>query len=145
MSMKNHHKTKIQIGTFCHKCRKDNFYGNTQSLASQICYCKPSVMTSLSSYNTRRKHLQDNPDLQFHDSGTDPFPFLVRKRKDCPNSSNLVTPKTKEVQFLGAPAAGSQSSILLDTMNGDVDDVNSRHYESWRRWSFFWSTQFHQH
>ncbi len=50
-----------------------------------------------------------------------PFHFLVRKCKDRPNSSNLVTPKTKEVRFLGAPAAGSQSSILLDTMNGDVE------------------------
>jgi hypothetical protein len=80
-------------------------------------------MISSSTNNTRRKHQQDNPDLHIHASGMDPFSFLVRKRKDCPNSSNLVTTKTKQVQFLGAPDAGSQSSILLDAINGDVDDV----------------------
>jgi hypothetical protein len=47
-------------------------------------------MTSMSPNNTRRKHQRDNPDLQFHDSGTNPFLYLVRKCKDHPNSSNLL-------------------------------------------------------
>jgi hypothetical protein len=97
---------KIQIGVFCYKCGKDNFFsGNTQSLSSHVCYCKPtSLITSSSINTTKRKHQRDNPSVQFHDAGTDPFSFLVRKRKHFPKDLNLVTPKTKKVPILGTHA-----------------------------------------
>ena len=115
---------KIQIGVFCHKCGKEDFSGNTQSLSSHIRYCKPtSLITSSSINTTKRKHQQDNPSIQFHDAGTDPFSFLARKRKHFPNSLNLVTPKTKKVPILGTHAAVSQSSSIFNTTNGKVNDL----------------------
>ena len=115
---------KIQIGVFCYKCGKDDFSGNTQSLSSHVRYCKPtSLITSSSINTTKRKHQQDNPSVQFHDAGMDPFSFLVRKRKHFPKDLNLVTPKTKKVPVLGTHAALSQSSSIFDTTNGKVNDL----------------------
>jgi hypothetical protein len=75
----------VRIGVFCYKCGKEDFSGNTQSLLSHVCYCKPtSLITSSSINTTKRKHQQDNPSIQFHDAGLDPFSFLVRKRKHFP-------------------------------------------------------------
>jgi hypothetical protein len=107
---------KIRIGVFCYKCGKDNFSGNTQSLSSHVRYCKPtSLITSSSINSTKRKHQRDNPSVQFHDSGTNTFPFLVRKRKHFPKDLNLVTPQTKKMPVLGTHAALSQSSSIFDT------------------------------
>ncbi len=123
MTTNNHLKhpcepmTQFQIGVFCHKCGKDNFGGNTRSLSSHVWYCKPSKMTTPSK-NTKRKHQRDNVDLQFHDSGTDSFPFLVRKCKDCHKSLHLVLPKTKDGRV---GSCGSEASLLLDTRKREVD------------------------
>ncbi len=115
---------KIRIGVFCHKCGKDDFSGTTRSLSSHVRYCKPnSLITSSSINTTKRKHQRDNPSVQFHDAGMDPFSCLVRKRKHFPNSLNLVTPKTKKVPILGTHAAVSQSSSIFNTTNGKVDDL----------------------
>jgi hypothetical protein len=115
---------KIRIGVFCHKCGKGDFFGNTRSLSSHVCYYKPtSLITSSSINTTKRKHQRDNPSVQFHDACTDPFSFLVRKRKHFPNSLNLITPKTKKVLVLGTHAAVSKSSSIFDTTNGKVDDL----------------------
>ncbi len=71
-----------------------------------------------SSNNTRRKHQRGNVDLLFHDSGMDPFSFLVRKCKNCHKVLHLVLPKTKD----GCDrSSGSEASLLLDTSNGQVD------------------------
>jgi hypothetical protein len=123
MTANNHHKhpcqpiTQFQIRVFCHECGKDDFGGNTRSLSSHVWYCKTSKIT-ISRYNTRRKHHRDNVDHLFHDSGTDPFSFLVRKGKDCHQSINLELPKTKEGHV---GICGSEASLLLDdTRNGEV-------------------------
>jgi hypothetical protein len=81
------------------------------------------LITSSSINTTKRKHQRDNPSVQFHDAGMDPFSFLVRKRKHFPKDLNLVTPKTKKVPVLGTHAALSQSSSIFDTTNGEVDDL----------------------
>jgi hypothetical protein len=81
------------------------------------------LINSSSIYTTRRKHQQDNPSVQFHDAGMDPFSFLVRKRKHFPKDLNLVTPKTKKVPVLGTHAAVSQSSSIFYTTNDKVDDL----------------------
>jgi hypothetical protein len=67
---------------------------------------------------TTRKHQSDNVDLIFHDSGMDPFSFLVRKCKDSHKSLNLVLPQTKD--GCGG-SSGSKASLLLDTRNGLVN------------------------
>ncbi len=81
------------------------------------------MITSSSINTAKRKHQQDNPSIQFHDAGTDPFSFLARKRKHFPNSLNLVTPKAKKVPVLGTHAAVSQSSSIFNTTNGKVNDL----------------------
>jgi hypothetical protein len=86
--------SSFRIGVFCHKYGKDDFGGNARSLSSHIWYCKPNKSTTQSNL-TRRNH-RDKVALLLYDSGTNLFSFLVKKRKDPPQSVHHVQPKLKE-------------------------------------------------
>ncbi len=128
MSWKEHHNKYCQnispfrIGVFCHKCGKDNFGGNTKSLSSHVWYCKPNKITTQS--NLTRRNQQYTVALLLHDSGTDLFLFLVRKRKDPPQSVHHVQPKSKEGHIVSRGASSTTSSSILCEDPSDVIDVD---------------------
>jgi hypothetical protein len=127
----------FRIGVFCHKCGKDDFKGNTRSLSSHVRYCKRKKTTTQS--NLARRNQQDNVDVQRHDVGTDSFSFLVRERKEPPESVHLVVPKLKEGLIVRNRARRTNSrniqfeypsngiDVDFDTTNHEDTDHESYH------------------
>jgi hypothetical protein len=119
----------FRIGIFCHRCGKDDFRGNTRSLSSHVRYCKSTKTTTQS--NLARRNQPDNVDVQRHDVGTDSFSFLVRKRKDPPESVHLVVPKLKEGLIVRTKARGTNSrSIQFENPSNRIDvDFDTNNHE----------------
>jgi hypothetical protein len=75
-----------RIGLFCYKCGRDDFDGNPRALSSHVQYYKPTKTST-----------RENTQVVLHVFSTDPFSFLVRKRKEASNSLHIIEPKQKEV------------------------------------------------
>jgi hypothetical protein len=136
MSTKERHNQYCQdispfrIGIFCHKCGKDDIGGNTRSLSSHFWYCKPNKITFQS--NLTRRNQQDKVALPLHDSGMDLFSFLVRKRKDSPQSVHHVQPKSKEGLIVchGARPTTSRNILCEDPSDDGIDvDLNTTNHD----------------
>ncbi len=134
MSTNEHHNqyckdiSPFRIGVFCHKWGKDDFGGNTRSLSSHVQYCKPNKSTKS---NLTIRNQQDKVALLLHDSGTDLFLFLVRKRKDPPQSVHHVQPKLKEGLIVshGARPITSRSILCEDPSDVFDIDLNTTYHE----------------